>query len=52
MIRNLKNEIIHGLNCTFKKYPNGYVIGRCQGYMVGGYKTKRETVDYLRKSIN
>jgi len=51
MIKNLKNEIIHGRTCTFKKYSNGYVVGRCRGYMVGGYKTKKETIAYLKKSL-
>ena len=51
MARRLKSEIIKGKRCTFEKYPNGYVEGKCPGYLVGSHKTKRATVKSLRRMI-
>ena len=53
MIRELKSEKIKGIKCNFKKYPNGFVEGRCprEGVVVGSHKTKAATIKSLRKML-
>lgn len=44
--------MIHGVKVDFEKYPNGYIVGRCDGLSVGSHKNKRNTVSDMREILS
>jgi len=51
-MKRLKSEYYKGYKITFRQFNNGFIEGKSNNILVGAFKTKAKTLDYIKKEID
>ena len=51
MAKKLKSEEFLGYKIVFRRFPNGFIEAKTDGVVVGAFRTKKESFEYVKSDI-